>query len=211
MTVCKNPACKQKFKSERPFQKGCCHECEFEIAMIAVRKKREQDARKANQAKVAAEKSKRQELRNRKEALKTRNEWVADVQREFNKFIRLRDHDQPCISCGTINPPALHGGQWDCGHYLSVGSHPELRFDELNAHRQCKSCNAGAGKYAHKNKTVTEQYRENLIQKIGLDSVERLEGPHEPKKYTIDQLKALKAHYKAKQKQLSTDTEHGSC
>lgn len=46
------------------------------------------------------------------------------------KLTRSRNYDKSCISCGETNPPDLHGGQWDCDHFLSVGSHPELRFDE---------------------------------------------------------------------------------
>ena len=105
----------------------------------------------------------------------------------------------------------LHGGQWDCGHYLSVGSHPELRFEELNAYKQCKSCNGGAGRYAGKNRTVSQQYRENLIQKIGVSLVEWLEGLHDAKHYTIDDLKEITAKYKAKCKQLQNEREKIEC
>ena len=37
---CKNPDCGQMFEPIRPFQKGCCFECEVRIGMIAVEKKR---------------------------------------------------------------------------------------------------------------------------------------------------------------------------
>lgn len=45
-------------------------------------------------------------------------------------------------------------------------------------------------------------YRVNLINRIGLERVESLEGPHDPAKYTIDDLKAIKATYKAKLREL---------
>ena len=211
MPICKNPACGKKFKPVRPFQKGCCMDCDYEIAMAAVMKKREQAAAKAKRDAVEQAKQKRRDLRERKAQLKSRNDWVKEAQAEFNKFIRLRDASEPCISCGEVNPPMLHGGQWDCGHYLSVGSHPELRFEELNAYKQCKSCNGGAGRYAGKNRTVSQQYRENLIQKIGVSLVEWLEGPHDAKHYTIDQLKEIKAHFKARQKELITIQENTAC
>ena len=211
MPICKNPACRKKFKPVRPFQKGCCMDCDYEIAMAAVMKKREQAAAKAKRDAVEKAKQKRRDLRERKAQLKSRNDWVKEAQAEFNKFIRLRDASEPCISCGEVNPPMLHGGQWDCGHYLSVGSHPELRFEELNAYKQCKSCNGGAGRYAGKNRTVSQKYRENLIQKIGLTKVEWLEGPHEAKHYTIDDLKEITAKYKAKCKQLQNEREKIEC
>jgi hypothetical protein len=79
--------------------------------------------------------------------------YKAQAQQAFNAYIRARDADLPCISCGETNPPDLHGGQWDCGHFKTVGANPELRFEERNAHKQCKSCNAGAGKYTAKEAT----------------------------------------------------------
>ena len=45
-------------------------------------------------------------------------------------------------------------------------------------------------------------YRRALVELIGVDKVEWLEGPHEPKKYTIDDLKAIKAEYIRKRKEV---------
>jgi hypothetical protein len=142
------------------------------------------------------------ETRQRKQQLKSRNDWIKETQQVFNKYIRLRDKYLPCISCGRAEVEYTRGGQWDCGHYLSRGARPELRFEELNAHKQCKSCNGGSGKYAKKGHTVAASYRASLINKIGLDKVEWLEGPHEMPKLTIDDLKAIKEKYRLKVKQL---------
>jgi hypothetical protein len=54
----------------------------------------------------------------------------------FNTFIRERDKELPCISCGTTNNIQYHAG-----HYFSVGSYPALRFNEDNVHKQCVQCN----------------------------------------------------------------------
>ena len=43
-------------------------------------------------------------------------------------------------------------------------------------------------------------YRKNLLELIGEDALNWLEGKHPPKKYTIPELKALKAEYQAKLK-----------
>jgi hypothetical protein len=93
-------------------------------------------------------------------------------------------------------------GQYDCGHYKTVGGFPELRFEELNASKQCKKCNGGAGNFSKKDTSVTREYRINLIKKIGLDKVEWLEGKHEPKKYTCEELKAIEKYYKQKLKEM---------
>ena len=144
----------------------------------------------------------RKRLRADKLRIKPKSKWMSEAQAAFNAFVRLRDHRQPCISCGIINLPEKHGGSWDCGHYLTRGAHPELRFEELNAHRQCKRCNGGAGRFSSKSHTVQQAYRVNLVEKIGLGSVEWLEGPHEPKKYTIDDLIEIKAEYQKKRREL---------
>ena len=170
-------------------QKCCSIPCAIEYVKIQTEKKK---AKEHNEAQKLA----RAELKKRKEALKSRSDWMKDAQTAFNAWIRWRDRSEPCISCGCTNPPNLHGGQWDAGHYLSVGSHPELRFNEANCHKQCKSCNAGAGKYARKNHTVAQEYRIHLIERVGADVVEALEGPHEPAKYTIDELKAIRDKYR---------------
>jgi len=44
------------------------------------------------------------------------------------------------------------------------------------------------------------EYRIRLVKKIGQAAVDWLEGPHEPKRYTIDELKEIKAEYKSKLK-----------
>jgi len=143
----------------------------------------------------------------RKQNLKTLSQWKAEAQKVFNEYIRLRDKDLPCICCNRYpDSNDWLGGLWDCGHFLSVGSHPELRFEELNAHKQLKSCNAGAGKYTKKNYTVSKQYRENLIAKIGLEKVEWLESKHEPKHYRIDDIKQIIETYKSKVKELKCHT-----
>jgi hypothetical protein len=153
--------------------------------------------------------NKRKRIREAKERIKTRRDWVKEAQQAFNQFIRERDYHLPCICCGQWGSDETWktGGQFDAGHFLGVGSHPELRFNEDNCHKQLKSCNAGAGKYARKNHTVTMEYRERLIQKIGLSRVEALEGPHQMPRLTADDLKAIRDHYRAEARRLRKERE----
>lgn len=134
--------------------------------------------------------------RARKVALKTKRDFVKEAQVAFNAFVRARDAHLPCICCGrTSEKQYLTGTNWDCGHYRSTGSAPHLRFNEDNAHRQLTICNRhGAGRAV--------DYRIGLIARIGLQRVEALECDQESRDYSIDDLKALKAHYVAKLKQL---------
>ena len=135
------------------------------------------------------------ELRQKREALKSRSQWVKEAQTAFNKYIRLRDHDQPCISCGRY-----HNGQYHAGHYLSTGARPGLRFNELNVHKQCAPCN----NHLSGNAVL---YRIALIGKIGLEAVEKLESDHEPRKYSVDDLKEIIRLYKEKTKALKAEIE----
>lgn len=140
-------------------------------------------------AKAKQDKAKK-EHKAAKERLKTRGDYAKDTQAVFNKFIRLRDRLLPCISCDRH-----HKGQYHAGHYRTVGGNPELRYEELNCHKQCSVCNN------HKSGNIVE-YRINLTKRIGNDNLDWLEGPHKPKKYTIEELKAIKARYSQKCKEL---------
>jgi hypothetical protein len=186
----------------------CSHSHAVEFAMEKSAKQRERQAAKARKERETKEKEARKENRQRRMELKPESYWMRRAQDTFNSYIRARDSGLPCVSCGA---PAHAveaaqgwkvGGAWDCGHYLSVGSHQELRFEPLNAHRQCKSCNGGAGNYTRKNWQTASDYRDELIRRIGLDKVEWLEGPHEPKRYRKDDYQQIEALYKQKLKEL---------
>ena len=164
--------CGEKFAPERPLQIVCGIPCAWAY-------KAKQDA-----------KTDRRLTREAKAKLKTRRDWLREAQAAFNRFIRLRDAGKPCISCGRH-----HQGQYHAGHYLSTGARPELRFNELNVHLQCQPCNT------HLSGNLVN-YRIGLLTKIGAEQVQFLEGPHDPKHYSIDDLKAIKAEYTRKAKEL---------
>jgi hypothetical protein len=153
----------------------CCMSYECQVTYATAH------ALKSQEKRVKAD---RKETREKKQALKPRSQWLKEAQVEFNKYIRLRDADLPCISCQRF-----HTGQYHAGHYRTVGSCPELRFEEYNIHKQCSACNN------HLSGNIIN-YRINLIRKIGLEKVEWIEGKHEARHYTIDDLKAIKAKYK---------------
>jgi hypothetical protein len=133
----------------------------------------------------------RREIKVRKEKLKSRADHLKDTQQAFNAWVRARDAGQPCISCGTTADV-----QYCAGHYRTTAAAPELRFEPLNVNLQCnRNCNMG------KSGNLLG-YRPGLIKKIGIEAVEWLEGPHEAKKYTVDELKAMTADYRAKTKEL---------
>jgi len=150
-------------------------------------------------ARQTKEKQERKELKARKEKLKTKGELVKEAEREFNRFVRMRDHGEPCISCGSL-PTQKRGGTMDAGHYRSKGSCPELRFEELNCNAQCVKCNRDLSG------NVVE-YRIRLKQKIGAKNLDWLEGPHDAKNYTIEDLKEIKAKYRKKANELKNEID----
>jgi hypothetical protein len=158
-------------------QKVCGHLCAAGWAKAVAEKK----AARANRAE-------RKSLREALDKAKTRGTHLKELQAAFNAWIRARDAGQPCISCDR---PATWDGQWHASHYRSVGSTPELRFNEFNVHRSCSICN----NFLSGN---IGSYRPRLIAKIGLERVEWLEGNHPPQKLTLAEIQELKAHYRAK-------------
>lgn len=135
------------------------------------------------------------EFKKRKEAAKPRGKLIAEAQTAFNLFIRTRDAGLPCICCGQPFEPEKPGGSADAGHYLSRGSAPHLRFDENNCFAQRKNCNRPGG-------TTRQAFRAGVVARIGLEAVEALEADTTVRKWTADDLRAIKATYAAKTREL---------
>lgn len=185
--TCKNPACRASFVPQRLGQAVCNYTCG-----LAIKDVNQERARKSL-AQVE-----RREIKVRKEKLKSRADHMRETQVVFNEFIRLRDAAHPCISCDSVSTDdgLITGSRWDAGHYRSVGSCPELRFEPLNVHRQCVRCNRNLSGNA-------VEYRIRLVQRIGAEKLDWLEGPHEAQRYTVEELKAIKAKYRAMTRELN--------
>ncbi|EBG0180069.1 recombination protein NinG, partial [Salmonella enterica subsp. enterica] len=119
-----------------------------------------------------------------------RSYWIKQAQQAVNAYIRERDRDLPCISCGTFV-----SAQFDAGHYRTTSAAPQLRFDERNIAKQCIVCNQ------HKSGNLVP-YRAELIRRIGIEQVEAIESDHKRHRWTIEECKAIKAEYQQKLKDL---------
>ena len=159
------------------------------------RKRTERLLAKAVRAQAAEAKNAAKRDRERRMEVKPLSYWMKRAQAAVNAYIRARDAGQPCISCGK---PDDGSHQRHASHYRSVGGHPELRFCELNIWASCSVCN----NYLSGNLVP---FRASLIDKIGIDKVEFLEGPHEPKRYRKEDYQAIEAEYKAKLKELQSN------
>tara|TARA_R110000751_G_scaffold28858_1_gene74925 strand:- start:1350 stop:1925 length:576 start_codon:yes stop_codon:yes gene_type:complete len=138
-----------------------------------------------DQAKKTVKLSYAREAKAVKESLKTASDYVKEAQTAFNAYIRARDRNKPCISCGSPQGETVQGGKFDAGHYRSRGSAGHLRFNALNCWGQCVKCN----RYLSGN---VVEYRKGLIEKIGADRALQLENDNSQLKFTIDYLKRVK-------------------
>jgi hypothetical protein len=187
--VCANTACGAQFVPSQLGQKVCGWSCGLAIAPV-----------KQDKARKAIDQRERREIKVRKEKLKSRADHLREAQAAVNEYVRLRDAHLPCISCDSS--PSDHdlitGSRWDAGHYRSVGACPELRFEPLNIHRQCVKCNRNLSGNA-------VEYRIRLVVRIGVEKVAWIEGPHPARKYTVEEIKAIKAEFRAMTKDLKKD------
>ena len=190
MPRCK--CCKDKFVVKYFNQKYCMIKDECIKAFV--------DAKKLEQAKEIEKKKKKF----KSDAAKEKKVWyekngsyakrLGAVKSIFQKFIRLRDKDEPCISCG-IKETDL----WDGGHYLKAELYSGLIFHEMNCNKQCRKCNF----YKDGNEL---EYREGLINKIGEQNVLMLENSKDYNRtytYSNEELAQIKAKYSLKIKELS--------
>ncbi|MFK3941877.1 recombination protein NinG [Pseudomonas monteilii] len=183
---CRAPGCGQRFNPTMSTQKVCSVACAIAIS---------KDSKLQKVAAKAITKQARQDLKERRERLKTKGGHLREAQTAFNAYIRERDRlaGYACISSGR--PLDWNGNAVDAGHFRSVGAAPHLRFDENNCHAQSKHDN----RYLSGN---VAEYRLGLIQRIGLAAVEALEADQAPRRYTIEDLQAIKALYRQKLKDL---------
>ena len=172
MTACR--VCATEFPPQRMGQQVCGVRCAQRLPVVA---------RKADKAQQRRDKAKL-------DAIKPRSHWLKQAQDAFNAWVRALDvkAGRGCISCGT------HNGKMNAGHYRSVGSSPELRFEPKNCHLQCERCNT----YLHGNLI---EYRAALM-KRNKYAVEWLEGPHEPKHYSTDELRTMAAEWRKQTREL---------
>jgi hypothetical protein len=174
MPRCKS--CKNKFEAVRFNQKFCLDaECvrvwvEFE--------------------KTKQWKEKKQKMQ---QELETIQDYVKMTQIIFNKFIRLRDKGQVCISCQK----KLKEGNVDAGHMWSAGGHSNLRFNEFNVNAQCsRPCNKDkAGDI--------NNYRLGFVERYGIEKLNEIDSLAKiERKFSKEELKELMQKYKLKCKEL---------
>lgn len=154
-----------------------------------------------DKARKAADKAKRAKTRQRRDKLRGNSlpHQLELTQKAFNAMIRELDKTQPCVSCGK--PAGTY--TLTAGHYNTVGAHPEQRFDPRNCYAQCSGCNSGVQRFAKGDKATTrKKFTEEVARRYGPEIIEYLNGPHDAKKYTCDELKKMRSVFNAERKRL---------
>lgn len=164
MATCK--FCKSKFEKQRQNQIVCSFMCSI------------------NLGKLQREKDWKQRKTKMKANLKTKQDFVNELQVLFNRFIRQRDGNF-CFTCDKIV-----SGKVDASHLYSVGNYPSVRFNELNVHSGCIKCNRYNG-------GMVNEYRLNFVKKYGQEKLDELDHlAHQDIRLSIDEVQALIIHYK---------------
>ena len=137
----------------------------------------------ANKAKIKLASTKRA-----KERMKSYSQRLGEAKKVFQKWVRFRDKDLPCISCG-----AKECEEWAGGHYFKAETYTWLIFDERNCHKQC---NAYCNKYRDGSQA---EYRIGLVKRYGEEYVKGLEElaqVKQQKRYSNEELEHIKTKYK---------------
>jgi seryl-tRNA synthetase len=182
MKKCK--VCKKPFQPIRSTLEPVCdnYNCKVAFAIQHAKKIKEKKAKEWRKEKAVL-----------KDKIKTLSECEADAKKSFQKFIRLRDQDLPCISCG-----GNYKNLWDGGHFKKAEIYSGVIFHEMNCHKQCRKCN----RFLNGNELM---YREGLISRYSEDFVRQIESlANETRQYkwTKEQLIAKKIQYDLKIKDL---------
>lgn len=169
--------CGEHFVPVRPLQSVCSPRC-------AARKVRADKAEERAKVRTVREEGKR---------LGT---LIAEAQAAFNAYIRARDAGVPCICCGKPFEPMKPGGSVDAGHFRARSVAPHLRFHEDNVFAQRKNCNRPGG-------TTYAAFRAGVVARIGEERVVALETNNAIHKWTKDEVREIRAKYRAKLRELN--------
>lgn len=99
---------------------------------------------------------------------KTIGKLKTDLDKVFNKWIRIRDTEDGygvCISCSQTKPFE----DLDAGHFYAKKGYDGLRYDEDNVHAECRKCNRFDDSHLI-------PYHDNLLNKIGLCRMDELKS-----------------------------------
>jgi hypothetical protein len=139
MKKCKS--CKKPFYPSKTTQSVCSLGCAVKLA-------------EQKEGKMVLRRAEKEGIKQLAISLKTLGDYKKELQIEVNKIVRLIDEGCVCISCG------INYGQFQAGHYRSVGGWDNLRFNLHNNFNQCAQCN-------NQKSGNLVNYREGIVHTFG--------------------------------------------
>lgn len=191
-----NPTCKcgKKFKRYTSLQNEC-------VGCLAtkVRRERERGDRKALKIKKAESRAFRKKVHGGD--LGYQHGLTKDVfnrMRVLEEKLWFKEHglEPYCISCGKANM------DWSCGHFKTVGSQGNLRYDRVNTYLQCNwACNRNLSGNINGNKNSVG-YKQGLRDRFGQEEGQRIidycDSHTQPVKWTCEYLIRFRAECAAR-------------
>lgn len=155
-----------------PKGKFCSYALAIEWANKQTSKRIKRENNKAKQVAVKKEKDFNRETKRLKESIKKRtgkNGYYDNYKTVLHKYIKhVLRKGEPCYTCDKPQSPSDSGGAFHVGHFIPQKQVDPRRFMLINLRIQCYKCNVhGSGMRA--------EYRQRLIEEIGIDQVEWLE------------------------------------
>ena len=141
---------------------GLCYDCKKDF-LLNTEQGQELIDKASKKAKMVSAQTYNKEKKERKWELMSTVQRINKAKQVFQKWIRKRDKDEACRSCGTVSSDL-----WDGGHYLKAEIYTGVIFNEINVHKQCRKCNRFLG-------GNEAQYRIALCLKYGESKVAELE------------------------------------
>lgn len=171
------PVCKQDYTPMRMGQK-CCIGCISEYI--------KSNPKPAKVKKIVQRAEKDRDRANYDHVCRL-SDLANEAQTAINAYVRWRDRNDPCISCGA---PAWSDVDWHASHYRSRGGCTGARFLLWNIHKSCMQCNT------HKHGNIAE-YKPQLLAKIGPERMSAVESAPKSKRYERDYLIRLRDVFRA--------------
>lgn len=192
-------SCKELFIPYNSLQKVCYNiKCaltlvEFDKSRKEI-KKRQDKKRKFNENDLSKQHKLTKAVFNRLRVLQEKK-WFAD-----------KGLEPECISCGKTNM------DWCCGHFKTVGSQGNLRYDQMNTYLQCNwACNKNLSGNIEGSKT-SRGYKQGLRERFGENEgnkiIEYCETNTEVKKWTGPELKEMRKQFSKQIRELYNDDVH---
>lgn len=110
-------------------------------------------------AKKAIKQVKKKERAKLKRNTMSLSDWKNELQKVVNRIVRKLDENLPCIS----HPNTKGFLRYDAGHYYSVKSHSDIRFNVHNIHKQNSQSNQLYGGDANYTRGINNRYGSDYL------------------------------------------------